>query len=604
MNPRSTWFWTFVAAALFAFIFFFERHLHKPPEGPVKVLPALQPAAVTEIQILPKGQLEIRADRTNGIWELTRPIVYPAQAAGVETLLAALESLTPALSVTAQELKNLRQADEKYGFEPPQTTLVLHQGEDQSLIHVGYRTPPGDQVFVQVVGVGEVYVVDADLLKLIPTQADEWRSTNLVDLSTLVFDRLMVTNLGKVFELQHSPDYRLWRMILPGWEPRADSDKVIEALRQLQALPVTRFVTDDPKADLDSFGLQTPDLSLAFVQGSNTVLLLEFGKSPTNSPTQLYARRHDQNAVVMVPKELLAPWRGALEGFRDRHLITLPGRVDEIQVHAQDDFTVQRDARNSWRVLPHDFPQGFPGDPGLMNEFLTNLINLQVVGFPKDVVTTPDLPAWGLDAPVRTYTLKAATNNPLAGLTNVVIAQLDFGTNQDDKIFARRADETSLYTVNLADFTRLPSASWQLRERRIWNFSENDVTGITIHQNGKTRKIVRHGPKSWSLAPGSEGIINDLALDEVVHRLGELAAVVWVENGDAHRASYGFIPDNHQLAIELKDGRTLSIQFGGNAPSGFPYAMTTLDGQPWIFEFPWGVHQFVQMYLTIPAYIR
>jgi hypothetical protein len=589
-----------MAAALFAFIFFFERHLHEPPAGPVKILPALQASNVTAIQVLPKGQLEISAERTNGTWQLTRPINYPAQAYCVYGLLGTLEALTPATTISPRELTNLRQADEKYGFEPPQTTLVLHQGDNQSLVHIGYRTPPGDQVFLQVVGVGEVYVVDADLLKLIPNQADDWRSTNLVDLTTLVFERLTVTNAGKVFELQHSPDYRLWRMILPGWEPRADSAKVIEALRQLQALPVDRFVSDDPKADLESFGLQTPDLSLAFQQGTNTVLLLDFGKSPTNDAARVYARRHDQNTVVTVPRDLLAPWRASYEGFRDRHLVNLLGRVDEIQIHGEDDFTVHHQSGNGWRVYPKGDPRGFPADPALMNEFLTNLTGLQVVGFPKDVITAPDLPAWGLDVPARSYIFRTATNNPVTGLTNVIVAQLDFGTNQDDKIFARRADETSLYTVKREDFQRLPSASWQLRERRLWSFSENDVASITIQQGGRTRKILHKGPKSWTIAPGTQGIINDLAMDEVMHRLGDLSAVVWVEHGSQNSTNYGFNPKDHQLTIELKDGRNLNVEFGSTAPSGFPYAMTTLDGQPWIFEFPWAIHQFVQMYLTVP----
>jgi hypothetical protein len=27
----------------------------------------------------------------------------------------------------------------------------------------------------------------------------------------------------------------------------------------------------------------------------------------------------------------------------------------------------------------------------------------------------------------------------------------------------------------------------------------------------------------------------------------------------------------------------------------------SLDGQSWIFEFPWALYQYVQSYLTIPA---
>ena len=284
--------------------------------------------------------------------------------------------------------------------------------------------------------------------------------------------------------------------------------------------------------------------------------------------------------------------------------MTLTGLPDLIEIQAQDSFSLQRQTNRNWRVVPQSLPGGFPADPALVDDFFASLTNLQVTGFPKDVVTTPDLPAWGLDTPTRRFALKTAATNAVTGPTNILIAQLDFGTNQDDKIFARRADESSIYTIKLADLQRLPVASWQMRDRQIWKFAEEDVARLLIHQDGKTREIIRKGPKSWSLAPGSQGIINDLALDEATHRLGDLAAAVWVDHGEPDNARYGFSADDYRLSVELKNGQKLNVEIGGTAASGFPYAMTVLDGQPWVYEFPWGLYQFVQMYLTIPAYIH
>ena len=68
------------------------------------------------------------------------------------------------------------------------------------------------------------------------------------------------------------------------------------------------------------------------------------------------------------------------------------------------------------------------------------------------------------------------------------MVEVDFGTNQADKVFARRADESCVYAVKLADFQRLPSASCEMRERRIWNLSTNDVAGVTIRQQGRVRQ--------------------------------------------------------------------------------------------------------------------
>src|ERR1035441_808530 len=102
MNARNTWRWLMVAVALFAFIVFQQRYLRKTGGGPIKVLPSLKATEVTTVQVRPAAQLEIRAERTNGIWQLTEPLVSPAQAASIEKLLAVLEVLTPATYITAR----------------------------------------------------------------------------------------------------------------------------------------------------------------------------------------------------------------------------------------------------------------------------------------------------------------------------------------------------------------------------------------------------------------------------------------------------------------------------------------------------------------------
>ena len=133
------------------------------------------------------------------------------------------------------------------------------------------------------------------------------------------------------------------------------------------------------------------------------------------------------------------------------------------------------------------------------------------------------------------------------------MVEVDFGTNQADKVFARRADESCVYAVKLADFQRLPAASWEMRERRIWNLSTNDVAGATIRQQGRVRQIKRNGPNDWSLAPGSQGIINVLAVEETVSGLCQLTAVAWVARGDQDRARYGFTDDSDRSYARIEE---------------------------------------------------
>lgn len=599
MNTKRTWTWAVVAVLLFTFIFFFERHWRKPAPGPEPILPHFKAAAVTSVQVYPAGHFEIRAERVPAggpTWVLQRPIAYPAQAARIEALLAALERLTPIVPpLTARELRQRPGAEAEYGFQSPQASLVIQQDHYSRQLLLGALTAPGDQVFLRVVGVEAIYVVDAGLLKLIPRTTNDWRAIAFVDLPPLAFDRLVITNAASVLEFQRHPPAPLWRLTRP-LQVRADNGRLAEALQQLQSLQVAQFVSDDPRADLEAFGLQPAALELAFANGTNPVARLRFGKSPTNDARRVFAQRDGLATVVTVPSEPLAPWRSPPDYFRDRRLLDLPGTLGDVEVRGEDPFTLQPQASNGWRLAS----QTFPVDAALADDLLATLAQMEIVQFVKGAVTEPDLRDYGLTSPVYQVTLKIPA--PAAGAaSNTVFAQLAFGSTRNDTVFATRTGEDWVYAVKLADFQRLPVASWQLRDRRIWHFTENDVSRITLRQAGQTCEILRLGTNSWSLAPGSQGSINSFALEEIAHRFGELAATLWVERAAKDRARYGISTNSLSLTFELKRGERFTVEFGGVAPSQYPYAAVTLDQEAWVFEFPRGLYQLVSSYLTVPG---
>jgi len=261
-------------------------------------------------------------------------------------------------------------------------------------------------------------------------------------------------------------------------------------------------------------------------------------------------------------------------------------------VRGETHFTLQWQGSNLWQIVGEKFPV----DAENVQLFIKALADLRVAEFVKDVVTRPDLPTYGLESPARQITLRSA-----AGDTNSVLVQLSFGTNQNDEVFVRRADEDFVYAIT-NDFNRLPEAGWEFRERRIWNFSETNVAQITIHQNGKTRQIVRNGPNKWSLAPGSQGIINSRELDQAAHWLGDLVAIGWVGRNVTEPEKLGFGTNNLQVVFELKNGEKHSVDFGMELPSSqTALAAVMLDSERWVFVFPQGPYQFVLSYLNIPV---
>ena len=603
MSARNTWIWICVAGALFAFIFFYERTLQRPPPGPLPILPNLKPKLVNSVQVRPSGriQLDIVAERSNQVWQLTEPLRYPAEAARVDGLLSALEHLVPAAYISSVEMRGRPKADEEYGFTSPQASIRIQQGDYHAHLLVGARTAPGDQVFFQVVGLEGAYVVDADLLKLLPASANDWRDTTVVNLDGLAFDRIAVTNNTKVFVLQRDLTNQLWRMVWPFTKGvRADVLRIEEGLTKLQALRVLSFLPEEPKPDLSTLGLAPPELELAFGEGTNTQVWLQFGRSPTNDAARVYARRVGQSALFTVASDLQALWRTAsINDFRDPHLLTLADPVEAIEVRGLDAFSITRRTNDAWIVSPGNFA----ADSAVVKDCLATLTSLQIVDFIKDVVNPPDLPDYGLATPLAEYLLHAVGTNAAARGTTQSTAELHFGvgTNQSDKVFANRAGDSSVYAVKAGEFARLPLASWQFREHRLWHFSGNEVASLTIRQQGKQHRIIRNAAYKWSIAPGSQGLIrNELAVEETVRGLVQVSAAAWLGYGPELRKQCGFTTDGYQITLELKNGDKHTIEFGGRGANDFPYAAVTFDGVEWVLEFPWTLFRDLQTYLSIP----
>jgi hypothetical protein len=603
MNSRHSWVWLLIGALLFAAVYFFEWR----PSGPSKqarVLPNLKPSAVTSVQVRPAGppQLAIRAERTDRSWQLEKPIVYPAEPEKIQRLLEALSQLFPALFISPGELRGRPNADEEYGFAPPQASVIISQGDYRVQLNIGSKTVPGDQVFLQVVGVEGVYVVDAGLLQLIPREAGDWRDTTLLTASDSAFDRLAVTNNARSFSFvaqRDGPD-QLWRLVWPFTKgARADNRRLEDCLQKLATVRISGFISDDPKASLETFGLAPAQLELGLGHDATNFVFLQFGQSPTNDPAVIYARRDGQHTIFTVPKELLAPWqREVINDFRDPHLLTVTRPVERWSAQGQDKFSCERDTNGAWRILP----EGFPADTTLVADFLSTLTNAPIIQFVKDVVNAPDLPAYGLGSPLREYVLETAgTDSPVAG-SNAVIAALQFGlsTNQSDRVFARRSDESSVYAVGTNDFFRLPAAGWQLRERQFWDFPETNVMRVTIRQQDKVRGLVHNGPHQWSLASGSSGVINDLAVEETVRGLAHAAVLSWVARGETNRVSCGFAGRQYALTFELRDGGNRTIEFGNETRTGSVYVGLSLSGSYWIGDFPDSLYAQVVYSLTIP----
>jgi hypothetical protein len=590
MKSKTTSIWFLLAAALLAFIWFQQKYLQPAPVTVARLLPGFHAGGVTSLQVSPAGKPEISATLTNGSWMLEKPLNYPAQAAAVEALAGALEKLTVATRLSAKDISRHPDADAEYGFDNPQYSLVIHSGDQRQQLIIGSRTAPGDQVFVRVVGLEGAFVVDASWLNLLPDSPAPWRDTALVD-DIGACNWIVITNGTKSMEFRRDATNHLWRMIRP-LQARANSARIASAFQQLRDGQVRQFVTDNPNADLSGYGLQPADMDVWLGRDTNFLTAVHAGKTLATNSAEVYVQREGWDSVMTADKDIFAPWRASVYDFRDPYLLSPLAPVAEIQVLGADPYTLQERGSNDWVVVG----QKFPVDAEHVGEFVKLLAGLRISEFVKDVVTDTDLESFGLTKPSRQILLLGK-----AGDTNDVLAHLIFGTEETNRVFVKRADESFVYAIRPDDLMRLPEHSWEFRDRHIWHFAPADVVQITMNQNNKTRQLIRSGDGKWAFADNSQGIIRPRDIEETVQRLGGLTAYGWVGSNITNPKLYGLEPGNLALTVELKSGEKLHLDFGRELPSSqTALAAVTLDGERWVFVMDPVLYQFVATFLTIP----
>lgn len=555
---------------------------------------------VSVIEITGTNQPPIRLKKSNQFWEMEAPIHYPAQTAAAERWLRLLGQATWMMRLTTNDVASQGARLVDFGLNPPQQTVTLIQGDRQRVLHLGNRLAVGKQLYVQVDDQPEILITDELLLDALPANVTDWRDPSLVTLSSLgidknSFDRVEVRPRTNGYTLQTDPDFG-WRITWP-ISARGEVSLISDFVgRIIPSWQVEKFVTDDPNVDLAQYGLQSPVQELVIGRGTNDLLDVQFGDSPTNRPDLVYARLLRHTNIVLTASTNLEWLRYPVSFWRDHLLAHIDGRrVQEIVGAAGTTNSIYRVHEQTNRVWQVIGPEVLPADPELVTDFF-KLMNGITVGFERNVVT--DFGAYGLAEPARQFSFLTATNG---GLTNVY-ATLSFGTNAAGHAFARRSDETAVYSIDDDLFYKqLPLAYWQWRDRSIWQFKTNEVERVRIIDGDKTREILRTPEGHWRLAPGSTGVL-DLSFGEAMYQLGSLKADrwVWVGQRDLGAPTFGFDSNQvHQVSIEVSQKgvtRTNVVEFGGTSSSLKPFAAVQFgDDRTWFFEFPPALYyQFVK----------
>jgi len=220
--------------------------------------------------------------------------------------------------------------------------------------------------------------------------------------------------------------------------------------------------------------------------------------------------------------------------------------IGRIEVRGRENFVLEQNTNHVWTITQ---PLRLPADPELVEAMLKELEELRAVELEKTVVTK--FSEYGLEPPAARYTvLRRGT------ATNAVLAQVDFGTQrlEDRQTFARRPDETMAYRVLTQNRNKLPTRFFQLRHRRLWNFSPASVRKLAVTIDSIRHEFERNTSGQWT---GKRGLIlktDQVRFEQALTVLGQLRAARWTERGADKLGLFGFLEMRQRLDLEVRVG--------------------------------------------------
>jgi len=575
-------------AMVFCYIWAFEHETAPEPSEVPLLWESFKPTDIRAVRITYFGTNTFRLEQTSGQWRFTDPSPYPAQAAPVMALLEACAKLRATDYLKPGEVSHLSD----FELADPKVILSLERDGGEPLkLRVGSEVLLSKSYYAQAPTNDGVFVLPEQFLRHFPPGNHVWRDRKVFHLGQreAAVDTVNIRNGPLRMTLNRPATNQVWSITQPKPVKRGNREYIELVLSRLWHWEVQNFVPDQHTTQLEAFGLRPPAAELELLQGTNRLAWVQFGHSPTNQPELLYARLMNQSNVVIVARADLEPLRAKDWVFCDRHLTSrfVPSDLAHIEVTANESFTLSQNTNGIWSLTA---PEPLPADQELVFELMKNLGQLQAVNRAAEVVA--NFGEYGLAQSSASFTLRNV------GDTNTVRSKILFGAsvNNSEQLYARRHDEDTAYTVTRADRQRLPSWSYQMRERRLWQFAGKDVAKFTVTLGDKVATLERNNVGQWT-QPGRQISTKESGeINVALNQLGQFQARDWTARGDDKRGVYGILEEKKSLNLQLRrDGKTIErkLEFGRRSTHRNPYAMATdpLKQEPVVFEFPVEIYE-------------
>jgi len=460
VNPKTTGILFVVAAALAAFVYFYEIAGEEgrlaAEEEAQRLFPDFPAEDVTAIELVASDGEAVRAERREGRWQLVSPISFPADGAAFDSMAASLAQISGESAIEDPQDAAV------YGLDADEREVRFTANGAEHALRIGDKAPVGSSSYVARAGEPGVYTVPTFRVNPFTRTLTELREKRILD-----FDRESINRIEASW-----PDGRVvleradegWMLREPV-EGLADEDVVRSLLSDLAYLRADGF-RDEPVDDAET-GLDRPAFAVRLIGSAPG----ESGATASEHALAIGAVTRDDDRLVRgsektlytIAADRLDDFPTEVSAYRFKQLADFaPMDAQAIDMlfrtPEQASFAMRAEREDAgWTSDPESF------QPGKLAALVGSLSNLRAADIAAESMGGDELAGAGLDpanAVFRVFGSAPEDADP------PLLAEVRLGALRGSEgILAQRAGDPVVYVLDYALAEQLP-VSYEAFENR------------------------------------------------------------------------------------------------------------------------------------------
>jgi len=391
-----------------------------------------------------------------------------------------------------------------------------------------------------------------------------------------------------------STDNVRWKMLRP-LQLRADGAEVKKILSQFEFLRKVGTIKESETANfsLGNYGLDKPQIVVNLwmkesailkgtegTTGAESKYTINVGDRLAAGQNTVYINIEGSNDVVVVAAKFLEKVDKNINDLRNKWAFEYDMNAVErvrIQSDSKDPIVCSRADQHWWVTQP----VSDRGDTARIRDILSELKNLKIAKADFVSDKEEDIARHGLDKPRLTISI---------GSTGGDTQSLLLGHSLDDRIYAKRNDESSIFFVQDVVLSDLDLEANDLRDKQLLRFDSIGTYGIEkveLEYPDATLTMVKTKQYDWMITSPNKILADRDTIRKFVEKIKDLQIQLYEDDSGKNFDKYGLGDSSVKVSVfrKIGEGETVKFLIGDSDPDG-GLCYVKKDGEDPVYSVP------------------